>query len=187
MRIITGSLKGKRLTSPDGRDVRPTPDRVKEGLFSALHFDLEGRRVLDLFAGSGQLGIEALSRGAASAVFVDSSSASVKIVNKNIADCRLEDKARVVQSDYSSFCAASRDIFDFAFLDPPYNSGLLVPAIKAVLPLMSDYGAIVCEHPPEVKPQEEIGGFCIDRVYRYGKVLVTIYRKGAPTEGEANE
>lgn len=189
MRVITGSLKGKRLTSPDGRDVRPTPDRVKEGLFSALHFDLEGRRVLDLFAGSGQLGIEALSRGAASAVFVDSSPSSVKIINKNIADCHLEAKARVVQSDYSSFCAASRDTFDYVFLDPPYDAGLLIPAVKAVLPLMSDYGAIICEHPPEVKLEEIIGGFCVDRTYRYGKVLVTVYRKdkSAPTEGEPNE
>ena len=84
MRIITGSAKGKRLVAPEGRDVRPTPERVKEGLFSALQFDIEGRRVLDLFAGSGQLGLEALSRGAQSCTFVDASDASVKIVQKNL-------------------------------------------------------------------------------------------------------
>jgi len=182
MRVITGSLKGKRLSTLDGLDVRPTPDRVKEGIFSALHFDIEGRRILDLFAGSGQLGIEALSRGADSCVFVDSSNASVKVIKRNIESCGLESKSRVIQAEFSSFCAMSRDVFDFVFLDPPYNEGLLTPAIKAVLPLMSDYGAIICEHPPEVKTETEIGGFYIHRTYRYGKILVDIYRKGEPNE-----
>ena len=180
MRVITGSLKGKRLTAPDGLKVRPTPERVKEGLFSALHFDLEGRRVLDLFAGSGQLGIEALSRGAESCVFVDSSQVSVKIIKQNIESCKLENVSKVFQSDYMSFCAMSRDTFDYVFLDPPYNAGLLTPAIKAVLPLLSDYGAVICEHPPEVKPENEIGGYFIHKTYRYGKVLITVYRKGEP-------
>ena len=182
MRVITGSLKGKRLTTPDGLDVRPTPERVKEGLFSALHFDLEGRRVLDLFAGSGQLGIEALSRGAASCVFVDSSATSVKVIKKNIETCKIENVAKVVQSDYFAFCARSQETFDYVFLDPPYAAGLLTPAIKAVLPLVSDYGAVICEHPPEVVLESEIGGFYIHKSYRYGKVLITVYRKGAPNE-----
>ena len=177
MRIITGSSKGKRLVTPAGLDVRPTPDRVKEGLFSALQFDLEGRRVLDLFAGSGQLGLEALSRGAESAVFVDNSAASLKAVKSNIEVCGFEDRAKVVQADYASFCAMSRDVFDIVFLDPPYNEGMLMPSLKAVLPLMSDYGFIVCEHPLDVKVEESIGGFKVWRTYRYGKVLVTVYRK----------
>ena len=178
MRIITGSAKGKRLVAPEGRDVRPTPERVKEGLFSALQFDIEGRRVLDLFAGSGQLGLEALSRGAESCTFVDASDASVKITQKNLKITGFESKARVVRSDYAAFAAASRDTFDIVFLDPPYAAGLLMPALKAVLPLMSDYGMIVCEHPPEIKPEQTVGGFSISRSYRYGKVLITIYRKG---------
>ncbi len=178
MRVITGSLKGKRLIPPQGRDVRPTSDRVKEGIFSALHFDIEGRRILDLFAGSGQLGIEALSRGAESCVFVDSSKESVGIIKANIDSCKLNEKSKVFQSDFASFCAMSRDTFDYVFLDPPYSAGLLTPAIKAVLPLMSDYGAVICEHPPEVKLEEEIGGFYIHRTYRYGKIFVSIYRKG---------
>lgn len=178
MRIITGAAKGKRLVTPEGRDVRPTPERVKEGLFSALQFDIEGRRVLDLFAGSGQLGLEALSRGAKSAVFVDAADASVKIVKQNIELTGFGDKARVFRSDYASFAAACRDTFDIAFLDPPYAAGLLMPAVKAVLPLMSDYGVIVCEHPPEVELEETVGGFSVVKTYRYGKVLVTVYRKG---------
>ncbi len=182
MRVITGALKGKRLSTLDGRDVRPTPDRVKEGIFSALHFDLEGRRVLDLFAGSGQLGIEALSRGAEYCLFNDASAQSVRVIKKNLEDCCLLGKARVTQSDYAALCAGSRDTFDYAFLDPPYSAGLLMPAVKAVLPLMSDYGAIICEHPSEVVPEKEVGGFFIHKAYRYGKVLVSIYRKGAPDE-----
>lgn len=178
MRIITGSAKGKRLVAPEGRDVRPTPERVKEGLFSALQFDIEGRRVLDLFAGSGQLGLEALSRGAESCTFVDASDASVKIVQKNLKITGFEGRGHVIRSDYAAFAASSRDTFDIVFLDPPYAAGLLMPALKAVLPLMSDYGMIVCEHPPEIKPEQTVGGFSISRSYRYGKVLITIYRKG---------
>ena len=178
MRIITGTARGRRLAAPEGRDVRPTPERVKEGIFSALQFDIEGRRVLDLFAGSGQLGIEALSRGAQNCTFVDASEASLNLVRKNLESTDLADKARVVRSDYAAFAAASRDTFDIVFLDPPYSAGLLMPAVKAVLPLMSDYGVIACEHPPEVKPETEIGGFKIAKTYRYGKVLVTVYRKG---------
>lgn len=178
MRIITGTSRGRRLVAPEGLDVRPTPEKVKEALFSALQFDIEGRRVLDLFAGSGQLGIEALSRGAKSSTFVDSSPVSIKTVEKNLAVSELSDKARVLKTDYASFCASSREIFDIAFLDPPYNEGILLPALKAVLPLMSDYGTVICEHPPQVELPEEIGGFCVKRTYRYGKIHVTVYKKG---------
>ena len=178
MRVITGIARGKRLVAPDGNDVRPTSDKVKEALFSVLQFDIEGRRILDLFAGSGQLGIEALSRGAESCVFVDNSRASINLVKKNLELTGLFEKAKIVQSDFSSFAAMSRDIFDIVFLDPPYAAGMLTDAIKAVLPLMSDYGMIICEYPPEVNIPEEIGGFSIYRTYRYGKINVAIYRKG---------
>lgn len=178
MRVITGIARGKRLVTPDGSDVRPTSDKVKEALFSALQFDIEGRRVLDLFAGSGQLGIEALSRGAESCVFVDNSRTSVNLVKKNLEITGLFEKSKVFQSDFASFAAMSRDTFDIVFLDPPYAAGMLIDAIKAVLPLMSDYGLIVCEYPPEVTIPEEIGGFSVYRTYRYGKINVSIYRKG---------
>lgn len=179
MRVITGNARGKRLVTPQGRDVRPTSEKVKEAIFSAIQFDIEGRRILDLFAGSGQLGIEALSRGAQSATFVDSGAASIKAIKQNLENTGFNDCSKVYTSDYSSFAAMCRDTFDIAFLDPPYNEGLLVPAIKSVLPLMSDFGTIVCEYPPEVEIPENIGGFEIYRTYRYGKINVTIYRKGA--------
>ena len=178
MRVITGFCKGKRLITPDGKDVRPTSDKVKEAVFSALQFDIEGRRVLDLFAGSGQLGIEALSRGAESATFVDSAISSVKIIKKNIELCGLQDKTKVFNLDYASFCAMSRDTFDIAFLDPPYSEGILPLALKAVLPLMSSFGIIVCEHPSEVELPESIGGFSILKAYSYGKIKVTVYNNG---------
>lgn len=177
MRVITGSVRGKRLHAPEGRDVRPTPERVKEGLFSALQFDIEGRRILDLFAGSGQLSIEALSRGATSAVLVDNSAQSLKSIRTNLENCGFTESAKVYQSDFKTFCAMSREVFDIAFLDPPYNEGLLMPAVKAVLPLMSDYGVVVCEHPIDVILDEKVGGFAISRTYRYGKVMVSVYRK----------
>lgn len=178
MRIITGSARGRRLITPQGLDVRPTPEKVKEALFSALQFDIEGRRVLDLFAGSGQLGIEALSRGAESATFVDTSPVSVKTVEKNLETAGLKENARVIKTDYAAFCASAREIFDIIFLDPPYEEGLLLPAIKAVLPITSDYGIVICEHPPHIELPEEVGGFTTNRKYRYGKINVTVYRKG---------
>ncbi len=181
MRVITGVARGKILKTPDGNDVRPTSQKVKEAVFSAIQFDIEGRRVLDLFAGSGQLGIEALSRGAESAVFVDSSNASVKIIKQNIENTGFQNKAKVYSSDYSSFTATSRDTFDIVFLDPPYKQGLLLPSLKSVLPLMSDYGIIICEYPPETEIPEELGGFAVAKTYRYGKINVSVYRKGAKT------
>lgn len=177
MRVITGTARGRRLVTPEGLDVRPTPEKVKEALFSALQFDIEGRRVLDLFAGSGQLGIEALSRGAKFATFVDNSQVSIKTVNKNLETALLTDKAKVVKGDYASFCASCRDTFDIVFLDPPYDAGFLLPAFKSVLPLMSDYGMIICEYPPHVEMPESIGGFEVSRSYRYGKINVSVYRK----------
>lgn len=183
MRVITGSAKGRRLVTPDGLEVRPTTERVKEALFSAINFDIEGRRVLDLFAGSGQLSVEALSRGAASAVLVDSSAVSLKAARANIENCGFSDKAKLVQIDYQSFCAMSKDLFDVVFLDPPYNKGMLMPALKAVLPLVSDYGMIICEHTPEVIMEQSVGGFCVYRTYKYGKVIITIYKRSEAIEG----
>ncbi len=179
MRVITGIARGKNLKTLEGNDVRPTSQKVKEAVFSAIQFDVEGRRVLDLFAGSGQLGIEALSRGAGSAVFVDNSASSVKVIKQNLENVGLEDNAKVYTSDFASFTAMSRDTFDIVFLDPPYKLGLLVPALKSVLPLMSDFGIIICEYPPEVEIPQSIGGFAIAKTYRYGKINVSIYRKGA--------
>ena len=117
MRVITGTARGRVLRTLEGEDVRPTTDRVKEAVFSIIQFEIEGRRVLDLFAGSGQLGIEALSRGAASATFVDMSKDSLSAVKYNLEHTKLGDNAKVVQTDALSFLKLTKDKFDIVFLD----------------------------------------------------------------------
>ena len=178
MRVITGTARGKRLVTVAGNDiVRPTGEKVKEALFSSIQFDIEGRRVLDLFAGCGQLGIEALSRGAESAVFVDINDASLKAIKQNLENCNLSDLATVFKSDYATFALRSTQKFDIAFLDPPYKAGILEDAVAKTIPLMSDYGKIFCEHPRELNMPETINNFKCIKVYRYGKTLITVYAK----------
>lgn len=183
MRVITGIARGKRLITAEGNDVRPTPERVKEALFSAIQFDIEGRTVLDLFAGSGQLGIEALSRGADYAVFVDQSAVSIDHINKNLKNTGLADKAKVIRGDYSAVLMGMDIAFDFVFLDPPYASGLLPKALKAVQKCVKEHGLIICEHPKEQSLPTEMDDFVIKKVYRYGKVCLSVYhRKGVADE-----
>ncbi len=178
MRVITGIARGKRLVTVSGNDiVRPTGEKVKEALFSSIQFDIEGRRILDLFAGCGQLGIEALSRGAACATFVDCNDVSLSAVKQNLKNTQLEDKAEVIKSDYTTFALRCNKQFDIAFLDPPYKAGLLQDAIVKTIPLMSDYGKIFCEHPSELQLPESIDGFKVCKVYKYGKTLITVYKK----------
>ena len=177
MRVITGSARGARLRSLDGNDVRPTAERVKEAVFSTIQFDIEGRRVLDLFGGCGQMGIEALSRGAESAVFVDSSADSIRVISDNLKTTGLSDKASVIRKDYKLFLSTCFDRFDIAFIDPPYHAGFYESALALTAERMSDYGIIFCEHPSDVSVPENAGGFKKHREYRYGKVLITSYRK----------
>ena len=177
MRVITGLARGRRLKSLPGDDVRPTSDKVKEGIFSAIQFDIEGRRFLDLFAGSGQMGIEALSRGCASSVFVDVSKESAKIIKENIAVCKFEEESRVVNSDFSVFLATCKDTFDIAFLDPPYKAGLLQKALLGTTRVMSNFGIIICEHPTDISLPDKAGDFKVSKVYRYGKINLTVYKK----------
>ena len=177
MRIISGTAKGRKLKTLAGDNVRPTSDKVKEAIFSAIQFDIEGRSFLDLFAGSGQMGLEALSRGAKSATFIDSSAESVKVLKENITALGFENSSKLMRSDALSFLSLCGDKFDIAFLDPPYAAGLLEKALDLVCDKMSDFGTIICEHPPEVTLPEEIKGFIIYKKYRYGKINVTTYKK----------
>ena len=177
MRIISGTAKGRKLKTLAGDDVRPTSDKVKEAVFSAIQFDIEGRRFLDLFAGSGQMGLEALSRGAESATFIDSSAESVRICKENISTLGFDVASKVIRSDALSFLNLCSDKFDIAFLDPPYAAGILEKALVLLSQKMSDYGTIICEHPPEVTLPDNVGGFTVYRKYRYGKINVTTYKK----------
>lgn len=177
MRVITGIAKGKKLKPLPSMDVRPTTDRVKEAIFSAIQFDIEGRVFLDLFAGSGQMGIEALSRGAKFAYFVDNSNDSVKICNENVKTAGFEGVSQVLRRDADAFLSSCNEKFDIAFLDPPYKAGLLETSALKVTEKMKDSGIIICEHPlGEVLP-EEFNGFTLFRDYRYGKICISIYKK----------
>lgn len=130
MRVITGKARGVLLKTPEGMLTRPTSDRVKEALFSIVNFDLPGANVLDLFAGTGQLGIEALSRGAKRAVFVDAREDACKIVRENLRRTKLENEAKVVRSDYLDYLRRCKEKYDIILLDPPYAEVFLENALK---------------------------------------------------------
>ena len=183
MRVITGTARGRRLRELEGMETRPTTDRVKEGLFSALQFDIEGRRVLDLFAGTGQLGIECLSRGAAAAVFVERRPDAVKLIRENLRTTELQDRARVVAGEAMAFLD-SREKFDLVFLDPPYQSGLLEEALDRLtrFDILNPHGIIVAEHPAERTLPPVCAPYRIHRTYRYGKIGLTVIRRAANEE-----
>ena len=179
MRVITGTARGVPLKAPKGMDTRPTMDQVKEGIFSAIQFEVEGRRVLDLFAGSGQMGIEALSRGAKSAVFVDMREDACKVVRENLAKTRLEQNARVVRADYLSYLASARETFDLIFLDPPYAEVFLENSLNRIteIDILHSGGIIVAERPLGKELPWDYPGYTRSRDYQYGKILLTFYRK----------
>lgn len=177
MRVITGTAKGRRLKTLEGNDVRPTTDKVKEAIFSSIQFDIEGRQILDLFAGSGQLGIEALSRGAQSAVFVDLNPEAIDIIRDNLKVTGFEDISKIIRADYFSFIASAKEKFDIAFLDPPYREGLLESALSTVTNIINDTGIIICEHPIDVNLSKEINGFIEKKQLKFGKILVSVYKK----------
>jgi len=177
MRIITGIARGRRLEAPRGNDtVRPTTDKVKEAIFSIIQFDIEGRRVLDLFAGSGQLGLEALSRGAAFATFVDKEHSSFELTKRNITSCGFDTISKVYKADFSAFLMGCTDTFDVAFLDPPYAAGVLDEAVQKVSKKITDGGIIVCEYATSAPAPKCPDGFS-ERQRRYGKTCVSVFRK----------
>ncbi len=179
MRVITGSARGVRLKTPDGLKTRPTSDRVKEALFSAIQFEVQGARFLDLFAGTGQMGIEALSRGAQSAVFVDEWKNACNLVRDNLQLTKLSDRARIVNQDYLSYLKNCRETFDIVFLDPPYAEIFLENALNKIseIDILSDRGIIICERPAEKQLDLEISGLQRCKDYKYGKTWITIFRK----------
>ena len=179
MRVISGSARGRRLKELQGMDTRPTTDKVKESMFNIIQFDIEGRRVLDLFGGTGQLGIEALSRGAESCVFVDQRREAVSLIRENVKTCGFAQQARVVQGDALAFLAGCREKFDLILLDPPYQSDLLAQCLEAItrFDILREHGIMLCESaaewslPPLESPYEA------GREYRYGKIKLSLCRR----------
>ena len=181
MRVITGSARGRRLETLSGDATRPTTEKVKESIFSAIQFDIEGRRVLDLFAGSGQLGIEALSRGASGCVFVDRNTEAVQVIRRNLQHTGFSAVSQVLGTDALTYLTRPGDRFDLVFLDPPYGAELLVPALDKVARLVNDGGIIVCETEGDTPLPQQVDRFAVAKTYRFGRICVWLYRY-APKE-----
>jgi len=179
MRVITGSARGVQLKTPDGLTTRPTTDRVKEALFSIIHFEIPGARVLDLFGGTGQLGIEALSRGAKSATFVDAGEPACRLIRENLKRAKLEGQGKVIRSDYLEYLRRCREQYEIILLDPPYAEVFLENALKCIteIDILQSGGIIVAERPLGKDLPWEFEGFTRSKDYKYGKTLLTIYRK----------
>ena len=179
MRVITGSARGVQLKTPDGMQTRPTTDRVKEAMFSIIHFDIPGAKVLDLFGGTGQLGIEALSRGAAGATFVDQSEAACKLIKENLRRTKFEHVGRVVRGDYLEYLSRCREQYDIILLDPPYAEVFLENALKRIteIDILRSGGIIVAERPLGKELPWDFEGYTRSRDYKYGQILLTLYRK----------
>ena len=179
MRVITGKARGIQLKTPEGMSTRPTSDRVKEALFSIIQFETPGAKVLDLFGGTGQLGIEALSRGAKSAVFVDAGEPACKLIRENLRRTKLEADAKVIRSDYLDYLKRCREDFDIIFLDPPYAEVFLENALNCIgeIDILRSGGIIVTERPLGKDLNVELSGYERSKDYKYGNTLLSIYRK----------
>ena len=179
MRVIAGIRKGLKLKSPDDESVRPTTDRVKESVFNIIQRYLPSDRVLDLFAGSGALGIEALSRRSKHCVFVDSGKKSLSLVRENVKLSGFSDCAELILSDSLSYLNGACKPFDIIFLDPPYNKGLLAPVLDKIYErnLLCDDGIILVETEKNGETAEHIG-FYVLRKALYGKTVITVLKRG---------
>ena len=179
MRVITGKARGVVLKTPDGLATRPTSDRVKEALFNIIQFELPAAKVLDLFGGTGQLGIEALSRDAKYAVFVDEREDACRLIRENLKRTKLEANAKVIRSDYMAYLKTCREKFDIILLDPPYAEVFLENSLKMIteIDILQSGGIIVAERPFGKELPWDFPGYMRSRDYKYGKTLITVYRK----------
>ena len=179
MRVITGKARGVVLKTPNGMATRPTADRVKEALFNVIQFDVPTAKVLDLFGGTGQLGIEALSRDAKFAVFVDEREDACRLIKENLKRTKLEQYAKVIRSDYLAYLRTCTEKFDIVLLDPPYAEVFLENSLKMIteIDILQTGGIIVTERPVGKMLLEDLPGFSRSKDYKYGNTLITIYRK----------
>ncbi|MEG1448837.1 MAG: 16S rRNA (guanine(966)-N(2))-methyltransferase RsmD [Oscillospiraceae bacterium] len=178
MRVITGTERGRKLEAPKGLDVRPTSEMTKEAIFSILLNRIEGAVFLDLFSGTGQMGIEALSRGAKQAILIDSSKTAIECIKSNIQKTSLFPQCRVALMDSLSFLKSCRDKIDIAFVDPPYKMGIIDEALPLLSKIMDEQGIILCETDKNEVLPDEAGEFVKFKEYKYGKTKVTSYCKG---------
>ena len=179
MRVISGKARGIPLKTPEGMLTRPTGDRVKEAMFSIIQFDIPGAAVLDLFGGTGQLGIEALSRGAKSATFVDQNKNACSLIRENLKKTKLYDCGRVIQSDYQQYLRTCNEKYHIIFLDPPYAEVFLENSLKIIteIDILQSGGIIVCERSLDKELSLQFEGYSRSKDYKYGNTIVAVYRK----------
>ena len=180
MRVISGAARGRKLKEPSGVEIRPTSDMIKESVFNIIQFDIEGRRALDLYAGTGQLGIEALSRGARSCAFVDSSPAAARLIKENLQLCGLSDAAAVHTRDTLKFLE-SDEKFDLIFIDPPYDSKLAGRTLAKIIEFdkLNINGIIVCEMRADTASPDALPPYVLCREYVYGGIKIARYERSA--------
>ena len=186
MRVITGTARGVRLEPPEGTDTRPTSELVKEAVMSMVQFEMEGSIFLDMFAGCGQMGIEALSRGARRCIFIDNARKSCELVRRNLTRAKLSDRAQVVMADSLSWLRTAAGPVDIAYVDPPYGQGIAKGALSALAEIMSESGVILVETDYRDELPREAGEFSLAKEYRYGKIKISKYlRSGQEDEAPA--
>ncbi|MCL2069164.1 MAG: 16S rRNA (guanine(966)-N(2))-methyltransferase RsmD [Oscillospiraceae bacterium] len=175
MRVITGSARGRKLESPRGTDTRPTSEMVKEAVMSMIQFEIEGCSFLDLYAGCGQMGIEALSRGAHKCTFVDSSREACVLIRRNLEHTGFLPPSLVAQSDVQTWLRTARGPFDIAFIDPPYNQAVTAGFLERLAELMRDSGIILIECDNREDMPSTAGKLSLIREYKYGKTKIVRY------------
>ena len=178
MKVISGLLKGRNIEGFNIEGTRPTMDRVKESIFSTIQFEIRDSVVLDLFAGSGNLGIEAISNGASKCYFVDNNKIAINTINKNIKTFNIEDKSIIIKNDYMNALDSLRNtIFDIVFLDPPYKDNYIDSSIKFLLKnnMLNDEALIICEYDKDINREYDL----LDEIKtkKYGDKFVTIFKK----------
>jgi 16S rRNA (guanine966-N2)-methyltransferase len=182
MRIIAGTMKGRKLKAPSGLELRPTSDKVKEALFNILASRIEGANLLDLYAGTGSIGIDALSRGAQSVVFVENNKRHFQFLKKNLASYPLEGRAETFATAAADFLRKARKSnrsFDIIFIDPPYQS----KEIEKILPILQEgdmittHGLVVIEHFHKKSLPETVGNLSFLKKYKYGETILSFYAK----------
>ena len=179
MRVIAGTARRLQLKTLDGMDTRPTTDRIKETLFNMISAELYDSNFLDLFSGSGGIGIEALSRGAEYAVFVDENRAAQQVMKENLQTTGMFQKSKVVSMEAKAFLAGTKERFQIAFLDPPYSKGILQEVLPLVPGVMQPQGLIICEHLKEETLPEQVGSYHLHKIYAYGRIRLSVYREAA--------
>jgi 16S rRNA (guanine(966)-N(2))-methyltransferase RsmD len=175
VRIIAGERRGARLKTLDGEDTRPTMERVKEAIFSSIQFLLPGAAALDLFAGSGQLGLEALSRGAARCTFVDQSWAAAAVIKQNCRETGLFEQSKVLTMDTAAFLLQSREKYDVILADPPYRQGKWPQLLERLAAVAAPGAMVLCETEAGAKMPQQAAQLELKKQYKYGTVMISRY------------